>query len=336
VANPPLKDKDGNVYRPDTFTRNEGGVDVETQAVAVVNPLTGVVIDLATQTTLAQVKAAVDNLLLAAADIKTASEAINAKTTGAVSVNNLPATQPVSGTVSVSNFPAESSGLTNTELRQAPVPVSGSVSISNFPSSSTGLTDAELRATPVPMNGTVTVSNLPANQTISGQVSLDAPTLAALETINANTGGLTNTELRASAVPVAGTVELGTSAMTALNAVRDATDGMAFSVLTDEQLRQAPLNVESATLNDVLTSINSLNETMLYFVTAILDKMPLLTSQDRAMVEVLNTITANIASNQTLTAVTNVSNINNLAGGNTSLIPYQMGASYIYPNIIVS
>jgi len=189
VANPPLKDKDGNTYRPDTFTRNEGGVDVETQAVAVVNPLTGVVIDLATQTTLAQVKAAVDNLLLAAADIKTASEAINAKTTGAVSVSNLPATQPVSGTVSVSNFPAESSGLTNTELRQAPVPVSGSVSISNFPSSSTGLTDAELRATPVPMNGTVTVSNLPANQTINGQVSLDSSTLSALENVNAVVSG---------------------------------------------------------------------------------------------------------------------------------------------------
>jgi len=225
---------------------------------------------------------------------------------------------------------ANTGGLTDTQLRASALPISGTVT------ANTGLvqplTDTQLRATSL----NVTVSNQPSTQTINGQVSLDSATLAALENVNATTGGLTNTELRANALPVSGTVELGNTAINALNAVRDATDGMAFSVLTDEQLRQTPLNVESATLNDVLTSINSLNDTMLYFVTAMLDKMPLLTSQDRAMVEVLNTITANIGSNQTLTTVTNVSNLNNFAGGNTALIPYQIGASYIYPNIIVS
>lgn len=62
--------------------------------------------------------------------------------------------------------------------------IAGAVSVSNFPASV----------------DVVSVDNFPATQTIAGQVSLDAPTLAALETINAHTGGLTNTELRASPI----------------------------------------------------------------------------------------------------------------------------------------
>jgi hypothetical protein len=59
-------------------------------------------------------------------------------------------------------------GLTNTELRAAPVPVSGSVT-------ATGpATDVQLRATPLPVSGTVL------------------------------TGGLTDAQLRASVVPVSG------------------------------------------------------------------------------------------------------------------------------------
>lgn len=53
---------------------------------------------------------------------------------------------------------------------------------------------------------------------IGGTVALDAPTLAALEDINATTGGLTNAQLRAAAVPVDGP-------------------------LTDAQLRTAPVPV---------------------------------------------------------------------------------------------
>jgi hypothetical protein len=51
---------------------------------------------------------------------------------GSVSVSNFPATQPVSGSVSVSNFPA-TQAVTGT-FWQAVQPVSGSVSVSNFPS----------------------------------------------------------------------------------------------------------------------------------------------------------------------------------------------------------
>jgi hypothetical protein len=64
---------------------------------------------------------------------------------GSVSVSNLPATQPVSGSVSVSNFPATQP--VSGTFWQATQPVSGSVSVSNFPTSqitsfSGGSTDA--------------------------------------------------------------------------------------------------------------------------------------------------------------------------------------------------
>jgi hypothetical protein len=82
-----------------------------------------------------------------------------------------PATQPVSGTVAVSNLPATqavSGPLTDTQLRASAVPVSGPA------------TDTQLRATPLPVSGTVAVSNFPSD------------------------GALTDTELRATAVPVSG------------------------------------------------------------------------------------------------------------------------------------
>ncbi len=74
--------------------------------------------------------------------------------TGTVSVDNFPATQPVSGTVTVSN-----PGLTDTELRATPVPVSGP------------LTDAQLRASPVPVSEggvtSATVSRVPVSTTVT-------------------------------------------------------------------------------------------------------------------------------------------------------------------------
>jgi hypothetical protein len=61
--------------------------------------------------------------------------------TGSVSVSNFPATQPVSGSVSVSNFPATQ-------------PVSGTVSVGNFPATQ-------------PVSGTVSVGNFPATQNVN-------------------------------------------------------------------------------------------------------------------------------------------------------------------------
>jgi hypothetical protein len=150
---------------------------------------------------------------------------------GTVSVNNLPATQPVSGTVTVANpttnpetglakdatftarlpttldadggmkthvqnFPASQAvtgPLTDTQLRAGAVPVS----LASVPSHAvTGpLTDAQLRAVAVPVSGTF----WQATQPVSGTVTANAGTGTM-----AVSGPLTDVQLRAAAVPVSG------------------------------------------------------------------------------------------------------------------------------------
>lgn len=89
---------------------------------------------------------------------------------GSVSVSNFPATQPVSGSVSVSNFPATQ-------------PVSGSVSVSNFPA--TQAVTGTFWQTTQPVSGSVSVSNFPATQPVSG-------TVAATQSGTWNIGSITN------------------------------------------------------------------------------------------------------------------------------------------------
>jgi hypothetical protein len=142
MSNVPILDASAATRKIDVFTRTEGADTVEMQAVAVVEPTTGTPVEFATQTTLAA-------LLVAANAIKAAAEALNTKTTavntgaisgtvaldsgslaaleninvgGSVSVSNLPGTQPVSGTVAVSNMVAL--GLTDAQLRASALPVS--------------------------------------------------------------------------------------------------------------------------------------------------------------------------------------------------------------------
>jgi hypothetical protein len=94
--------------------------------------------------------------------------------------------------------------LTDTELRATPVPVSGTVTAVG------PLTDAELRATPVPVSGTFFQATQPvsgtffqATQPISA-VGLPLPTGAATEATLAALTPLTDTQLRATPVPVSG------------------------------------------------------------------------------------------------------------------------------------
>lgn len=94
---------------------------------------------------------------------------------------------------------------------------------------------------------------------IAGTVALDSGTLAALETINANTGALTNAELRAAAVPVSGTfwqatqpvsgpltdTQLRATAVPVSGTFWQATQPVSFSWagLTDAQLRASAVPV---------------------------------------------------------------------------------------------
>lgn len=129
-----------------------------------------------------------------------------------------------------------SGGLTNTELRATAVPISGSITATVASTTITGsvavtgpLTDTQLRFSAVPISGAVTGAFFQATQPVSGTLTCNAGTgtLATTSTVNntafgtavavrcvntagtafeacggAGASGLTNTELRATAVPV--------------------------------------------------------------------------------------------------------------------------------------
>ncbi|MGL5878247.1 MAG: hypothetical protein ACRC2V_10780 [Xenococcaceae cyanobacterium] len=89
-----------------------------------------------------------------------------------VAVSNFPATQPVSGTVEVNNFPAtQPVSVNNFPATQA---VFGTVAISNFPTQPTNnIVEVSNFPTTQDINGTVGVNNFPATQTIAGTVGVN-------------------------------------------------------------------------------------------------------------------------------------------------------------------
>lgn len=161
-----------------------------------------------------------------------------------VSVSNFPSTQPVSGSISVSNFPA--TGLTDTQLRAAPVPISGNVSISGggdasaanqllgnvslssidnktpalgqaLAGASTPVVLPAAQITALTPLSSVSVSNFPVIQPVSGTVTATGPLTDTQLRATAVpvSGPLTDTQLRASAVPVSGTFFQGTQPVSA-------------------------------------------------------------------------------------------------------------------------
>lgn len=103
---------------------------------------------------------------------------------------------PVSGTVATG-------GLTDAQLRASPVPVSGTVSTG-------GLTDSELRAAPVPVSAAALP--LPAGASTAAAQTTGNASLASIDSKLsapvAVSGPLTDAQLRATPVPVSGTVGL--------------------------------------------------------------------------------------------------------------------------------
>ncbi len=127
-------------------------------------------------------------------------------------------TQPIH--VSVGNFPA-STGLTDEQLRDSPVPVS--------------MTGASTETTLAALKEAIDVLSLKITACNTGAVTLDTATLLALENVTAAisgsvavTGPLTDTQLRATALPISGTVTANTGLT---------------QPLTDTQLRATALPV---------------------------------------------------------------------------------------------
>ena len=81
--------------------------------------------------------------------------------------------------------------------------------------------------------------------------------------------------------------------------------------------------------------IRQLNETMIYLVSSLLSQQPRLDANNRAAVNV-ETGSVTVGS---ITTLTNMTNLNNFAGGNTALVPFYLGdagATTIYDLIEVT
>lgn len=162
------------------------------------------------------------NTSLSSIDTKLSSQATAAnQTTANASLSSIDSklTSPLSVT----------GPLTDTQLRASPVPVSGTVAVSN-----PGLTDTELRASPVPVSGPLTDTELRASAVPVSAASLPLPSgaataanqateIASLSSIDSKltspltvTGPLTDVQLRATPVPVSGTIAV-TGVATAAN-----------------------------------------------------------------------------------------------------------------------
>lgn len=239
------------------------------------------------------------------AALKAAVDALSAKiatcNTGAVTLDS--ATLAALETITISNPTPQ--GLTDSQLRSSAL----SVTVSN--PTAQGLTDAQLRAAAVP----VTVSNPTAQ-------------------------GLTDTQLRATAVPVSlASVEVSNFPTT----VSIDNFPVGGSGLTDTELRATalPVTVAGAAQDVTVVALQALNDTMLYMLAAILEKMPRVTGNDQAAVSI-EAGAVGIFAGQTLATVTTVgtvSNMTNIGGKQVAQLPdaiSQLGALHLYRNIIVS
>lgn len=180
----PIKDANETTRNIDTFQRAEGADLVETQAVVVVDPTTGNPLRPQSDGSLAiSVPGVATEATLAAGIgvVGTGAPALDAGATGILGwlrklYGAITGTLNIGGAVSVSNFPATQP-----------------VSALNLPLPSGASTSAKQDAI---------LSALATLLQAGGTVALDGPTLAALETITANTDGLTDAQLRNTPVPV--------------------------------------------------------------------------------------------------------------------------------------
>ena len=149
----------------------------------------------------------------------------NITVSGSVSVSNFPATQAVTGTFWQATQPVSIATMPTTPVTgtfwQATQPVSGTVTVQDGGNTIT-------------VDGTVTANvTFPTTQQVSGTVALDTNTLTALENINATVSGTvsigtdgtvslsaaTLSALENINATVSGTVELGSTTLTALENV---------------------------------------------------------------------------------------------------------------------
>lgn len=242
------------------------------------------------------------------------------------------------------------------------VPVTGSfypatqpVSIAATVAVSGPVTDAQLRASAVP----VSASSLPLPAGAATQTTLASVDSRLAGTLAVNTGltqPLTNTELRATAVPVSAAslpLPTGAATQTTLASVDSRLAGtIAVSgPITDTQLRASAVPVSAAALPlpsgasteatleaiRVLTAeVRNLSETILYYISSTLEKMPRLDASDRIIIngsEITQVVTI---SSGTVTTLSDQTNIGGRPASNMAVAISNSGAQYLYDNILVT
>lgn len=191
--------------------------------------------------------------------------------------------QPVE--VLVTNPPSSTGGLTNDELRDSPVDVRINNQITDYATNTTLVsildklqttlnaavsgtvaldapTLAALESVTAAVSGTVSISNLPENQQISGTVSLDAVTLAALENISVSVANFPTIQ------QISGTVGLDANSLTALEQIT-ATISNTLNVTGSVSVNNLPTDyplpesqVTSLSQRDLLLSNDSVRQTL--------------------------------------------------------------------------
>jgi hypothetical protein len=121
---------------------------------------------------------------------------------GSVSVSNFPATQPVSGTVTVQDGGGAITVDGTVEIGATSLAALESITVQNAGGASA--VNIQDGGNSITVDGSVSVSNFPATQPISGSVSVS--NFPATQPVS---GPLTDAQLRATAVPISGTVSTG-------------------------------------------------------------------------------------------------------------------------------
>jgi hypothetical protein len=137
----------------------------------------------------------------------------------AIPVDGSAVTQPVSGTVAVSAV----SGTVTVDGSGVTQPVSGTVAVSAV----SGTVTVDGSGVTQPVSGSVSVSNFPATQPVSGTVAVSSVSGSV-----AVTGPLTDTELRATPVPISGTVSVSGSGTATATVTRVAVDNLAAATVS--------------------------------------------------------------------------------------------------------
>lgn len=248
---------------------------------------------------------------------------------------------------------ANTGGLTDAQLRASAVPVSITGSIPVTIASAIEITNDAGNAIPV------SATSLPLPSDAATETTLQAINLKLAGTLDVNVG-LTDAELRASPLSVSdatidghfktyasahsgtdkGLVALGDKDGVLDTFKMDASGNLITALPTGAATETTLTAIETLLTNQqsILEALNTLNDTLVYMLSSVLEKLPRVTGNDQAAVSI-EAGAVSLNSNQTLATVTTVGTITTQTqiGGQDALsvARSQMIPFHLYNNISV-